>query len=104
MVRKLFAALFALLLVCMQLQAIVHEVDHLRAKVSHGKAVAIENAGSDICLECALLAAGSNIASDSSVPLAFAATEASSAAARVDYLRALPPPAHYRSRAPPALA
>jgi hypothetical protein len=103
MVRQFISALLALLLVGTQLELVVHEVDHLRATVNHGKSVGIENAGSDVCLECALLAASSNAAPACGVIVSLTATESSPAAARTDYQLALAAPAHYQSRAPPAL-
>jgi len=103
MVRQFIAALLALLLVGTQLELVVHEVDHLRAKIDHSKSVGIENAGGDVCLECALLAGSSNAAPGCGVTLQLAATESSAVTAGAGYQLALAGPSHYQSRAPPVL-
>jgi hypothetical protein len=59
MARIFLSALFSLLLVGMQEEALVHAVDHLRAQVQRGHETSLQNAASGDCLECALLVSGS---------------------------------------------
>ena len=103
MVRILITAWLSLLLVGMQQQLVVHEVDHLRAKVQRGHDAGLVNPASAECMQCALLAGGANAApaadsppsrhlrAGTPVPPTFARGEAQAK------------PAFYQSRGPPAL-
>jgi len=103
MARIFLTALFSLLLVGMQEEALVHAVDHLRAQVQRGHDASLQTTVSGDCLECALLVSGSAPAPApdnaamrfSGAPTRFAASSESS--------RAIAPPAFYNSRAPPAV-
>ena len=103
MIRIFITAWLSLLLVGMQQQVVVHEVDHLRAKVQRGSDTAVEKPSPGECLECELLASGSNAA-----PLADATTVLSVDVSTVVPSHfasspAFPPPAFYQSRGPPAV-
>ena len=103
MIRIFITAWLALLLVGMQQQFVVHEVDHLRAKVQRGSDTAVEKPSPGECVECELLASGSNAA-----PLADAATVVSvdvstPVSSHFASSPALSPPAFYQSRGPPAV-
>jgi len=103
MIRIVLTAWFALLLVGMQQQLVVHEVDHLRAKVQRGHDAGLEKIGDGACVECALLAAGSNAAPVADASADFAFNAPSRAAFPFDSTLALAPPAFYFSTGPPAL-
>ncbi len=101
MIRVFLTACLSLLLVGMQCELLVHEVDHLRAKVQRGYEAGLYKAASGTCVECALLASGSH-----SVPAADQTQEHNAwFPARLAPGRESPwavaPPAFYRSRAPP---
>ena len=55
--RILFTACIALLLLGMQQRIVVHEVDHLRAKVQRGSETALQQSFDGLCIECTLLSA-----------------------------------------------
>jgi hypothetical protein len=103
MIRIVLTAWFALLLVGMQQQLVVHEVDHLRAKVQRGHDAGLETTGDGACVECALLAAGSNAAPVADASADFAFNPPPRLAFRFDSLLAVAPPAFYFSTGPPAL-
>ena len=103
MFRIFFSALFSLLLVGSQLQLVVHEVDHLRAKVQHGHDTNVEKPSPGECLECELLASGSNAAPLAAKTTALPVGESTPIASYFASSPALPPPAFYQSRAPPLL-
>jgi len=91
----------SLLLVGMQHELLVHELDHLRAKVERGNEAGLHNAASGLCLQCALLASSSD-----PVPAADKKQDHHQEfPARLALGRESPwataPPAFYRSRAPP---
>lgn len=101
MVRIVLAAVLSLLLVGMQHEALLHEVDHLRAKVAAGHDKALHKSAGGECVECALLASGSTAAPPEPTAFLLASCDesqdASSAATPLGPSR----PAPYRSRAPP---
>ena len=103
MVRIVIAALFSLLLVGMQREVLVHEVDHLRAKVAVGHDKIAQNVAAGECLECALLASGGSAAPPA--PSAFVWTaHVGSNVPRATFVQPdVSRPALYRSRAPPVL-
>ena len=103
MVRIVVAALFSLLLVGMQREALVHEVDHLRAKVAVGHDKIAQNVSSGNCLECTLLASGSNAAPPAPTAFVRTAHPGSNIPRAADFQPAVSRPAFYRSRAPPVL-
>lgn len=103
MFRILFSALFSLLLANAQLEAVVHEVGHLRAKVERGNDVYFEKPSPGSCIECELLASGSNAAPIADASMGFVATESTPFVSYVESSPALAPPAFYQSRAPPSL-
>jgi hypothetical protein len=102
-IRILLAAWFSLLLVGMQQQVVVHEVDHLRAKIQRGHFAALVNPTGGECLECALLVAGTNAAPTADVPTLFDVAAATPIVAQLALGVAQAAPAFYRSRAPPIL-
>jgi hypothetical protein len=103
MFRFVFSALFSLLLISAQAAEVVHEVDHLRAKIEHGHGANFEKPSPGACLECELLASGSSAAPLPIATIAFAAAESTPVASSFEPSPALPPPAFYQSRAPPQL-
>jgi len=68
MTRILVTAWLSLLFLGMQQQLVVHDVDHLRAKVQHGRYATLANPAAAECLECALLAGGANAAPAADLP------------------------------------
>ena len=103
MARIFLTALFSLLLVGMQQQLLVHEVDHLRAKIQRGPDSALQSSAAGECTECALLASGSNAAPSvvgAAMPVIGASTRV---ALSTESSLAVAPPAFYNSRAPPAI-
>ena len=103
MTRIFLAALFSLLLVGMQREALVHQVDHLRAQVQRGHDAALQKTASADCLECALLASGSSaVPSTARVAIGIVAEATPHAVVRESAL-ASAAPAYYQSRAPPFL-
>ena len=103
MFRIFFSALFSLLLVNAQLDAVVHEVSHLRAKVQRGHHATFEKPSPGECLECELLASGSNAAPLADTATALVAPAFTPVASFFEPFPAVPPPAFYQSRAPPSL-
>ena len=103
MFRIFFSALFSLLLVNAQLDAVVHEVGHLRAKVQRGHHATFEKPSPGECLECELLASGSNAAPLTDTATALVAPASTPVASFFEPFPAVPPPAFYQSRAPPSL-
>jgi len=101
MIRVLVTAWLSLLLLGMQQQVVVHEVDHLRAKIERGHGVALENAGGGLCIECSLLAAGSNLVPAGDAGIALFAQAATVIASSFQSAPAQGSPAHYLARAPP---
>src|SRR3954447_26898453 len=101
MIRIFITAWLSLLLVGMQQQLVVHQVDHLRAKVQRGHDPSLGNGAAAECVECALLASGAN-----AVPIAVAPPERHPQSASL-ISAALGPgepqarPAFYQSRGPP---
>ena len=101
MIRIFITAWLSLLLVGMQQQLVVHEVDHLRAKVQRGHGASLGNSASAECVECALLASGAN-----AVPSADASSDRpgqSTSLMTAALARGQPQarPAFYQSRGPP---
>ncbi|HEY2818454.1 MAG TPA: hypothetical protein VGK44_15130 [Casimicrobiaceae bacterium] len=103
MMRILITAWLSLLLVGMQQQLVVHEVDHLRAKVQRGHDASVVNPASAECLECALLAGGANAAPAGDSPLSHHVHAATPVASTIALGEAQSKPAFYQSRGPPAL-
>ena len=101
MFRIVAAAVLSLLLVGMQREALVHEVDHLRAKIAVGHDVVLQNAAIGECAQCALLASGTTPAPSS--PTVFAVTARDDAGVVASFATAAVAsrPAPYQSRAPP---
>ena len=101
--RVLLVALFALLLVGMQREMLLHEVDHLRVKVGRGDHATLETSSPGLCVECALLASGAHPvpAGDAAVHLWI--PRVSPTASRFAPPPAPSRPAFYQSRAPPRL-
>ena len=104
MIRILVTACLSLLLVGMQQQLVVHEIDHLRAKVERGHGDVLQNAGNGACVECSLLAAGSNLVPSSDAGSALFAQTVSVIASSFKSAPARASPAYYHSRAPPLFA
>ena len=101
MVRIFVAAVLSLLLVGMQREALLHEVDHLRAKVAVGHAKVLQQSSAGECAECALLASGSNTAPPPPTAFVRAADPAPQLALTAAVAPAASKPSPYRSRAPP---
>src|SRR5436853_6563650 len=103
MTRILVTAWLSLLFLGMQQQLVVHEVDHLRAKVQHGHYATLANPAAAECLECALLAGGANAAPAADLPPSHNARAATPVAAILALGEAQAKPAFYQSRGPPVL-
>jgi hypothetical protein len=101
-VTRLIATFWlSLLLVGMQHQLVVHEIGHLGARLDRGSDVSVHKADFGSCIECSLLAGGSN-----AVPLDGVAHTITfqPAASPVGPAGSAPPQGwrvHYLSRAPP---
>jgi len=104
MPRIFLAALLSLLLLGMQREALVHEVDHLRARVQVGHDVVLQNIAAGDCLECALLASGAPPLPASAHAVLVVPASSARLPARSTRSPALARVAYYRSRAPPSLA
>ncbi len=103
MIRIFITAWLSLLLVGMQQQLVVHEVDHLRAKIQRGGDASFVNIASADCLECALLAGGANAAPVTDRPPSQPAQPAAWLATFITLGEAQAKPAFYFSRGPPIL-
>ena len=101
MVRIVLAAVLSLLLVGMQREALLHEVDHLRAKIAVGHDKVLQKSTAGECVECALLASGSTAAPPAPTAFVVAAHDESRDAFAVKTTLAISRPAPYQSRAPP---
>jgi hypothetical protein len=101
MVRIVLAAVLSLLLVGMQREALLHEVDHLRAKVAVGHDKVLQKAAGGECIECALLASGTTGAPNPPAEFVLAAIDDARAAVAIAAAPVVSRPAPYRSRAPP---
>ena len=101
MVRAVIAAVFSLLLVGMQREALVHDVDHLRARIARGHDAVVQNVVVGDCAQCALLASGGvpvPSAPGAFAAVAFAASRPVVVVAFAPFAAARVP---YSSRAPP---
>jgi len=103
MIRIFITAWLSLLLVGMQQQLVVHEVDHLRAKVQRGHDAGLERPASAECVECALLAGGSNAVPVADIPRSRVAPLPVPIAAIVASGQPQAKPSFYQSRGPPAV-
>lgn len=103
MVRIVFAAVLSLLLIGMQHEALLHEVDHLRAKVAAGHDKALQKSAGGECVECALLASGSTAAPPKPAAFLLASCDESQDALTTVATLVASRPAPYRSRAPPVV-
>src|SRR5262245_44651664 len=101
MVRIVLVAVLSLLLVGMQREALLHEVDHLRAKVVLGHDKALQKSAGGECGECALLASGSTAVPPEPTADLLASCGESQDASFATIPLAASRPAPYRSRAPP---
>jgi hypothetical protein len=101
--RVLLAALFALLLVGMQRETLLHEVDHLRVQVGRGDHAALETSSPGLCVECALLASGAHPVPTGDAAVQLSIPRFSPPATRFAPSPAPSRPAFYQSRAPPRL-
>jgi len=99
--RLVLAALFALLLVGMQRETLLHEVDHLRAQVGRGDHAVLETSTPGLCVECALLASGAHPVSGGEAAVRFPVKPYSLPFVALATARAAARPAYYQSRAPP---
>src|ERR1041385_6250294 len=101
---RIFTVLWlSLLLIGLQQQLVVHQIEHLQAKLRHGQGLAIEKANTGACLECELLASGANSAASFGESAGFIAPGAHAVAASLHAFRSVSFAAYYQSRAPPAL-
>jgi hypothetical protein len=103
MIRIFITAWLSLLLVGMQQQLVVHEVDHLRAKVQRGHDAGLERPGSAECIECALLSGGSNAVPVADLALPRDAHAAAAIAAVIASGQPQAKPSFYQSTGPPAI-
>jgi hypothetical protein len=101
MARLLAVAFLSLLLVGMQREALLHEVDHLRAKVAVGHDKVLQKSAGGECVECALLASGSSVAPPAPAAFLLAAHDDTRFAVDAADPPAVARPAPYQSRAPP---
>ena len=103
MIHIVVTAWLSLLLVGMQQQLVVHEVDHLRAKVQRGHHASLVNPTGAECLECALLAGGANAAPVADAPPSRNIDAVALVASTITLGEAQAKPAFYQSRGPPVL-
>ena len=103
MIRIFITTWLSLLLVGMQQQLVVHEVDHLRAKVQRGHDAGLERPGSAECIECALLSGGSNAVPIADISPSRDAPTPAPVAAIIAAGQPQAKPSFYRSRGPPAV-
>ena len=103
MIRIFITAWLSLLLVGMQQQLVVHEVDHLRAKVQRGHDAGLERPGSAECIECALLSGGSNAAPAADAVFLPSVQASTPIAAIIAAGQPQAKPSFYHSRGPPAV-
>lgn len=101
--RVLLAALFALLLVGMQRETLLHEVDHLRFQVGRGDHAGLETSSPGLCVECALLASGAHPVPAGNAAVRLSIPQLSQPVTRSAPAPAPSRPAFYQSRAPPRL-
>jgi hypothetical protein len=101
MPRLIATIWLSLLLVGMQHHLVVHEIGHLGARLDRGSDVTLHKADVGVCIECSLLAGGSNAVGQDDVSHAILLQAAPSP---VDCPECSPPQGwrvHYLSRAPP---
>jgi hypothetical protein len=99
--RRSLAVIFCLLLLSLQTQALVHPLAHLGYGKTHETGFA-SSAADATCVQCALLAGGSNaVAADVAACQFGGGVDAVTAV--LDASRAADAPAWFQSRAPPAL-
>jgi hypothetical protein len=103
MIRIVITAWLSLLLVGMQLELVVHEVDHLRAKVQRGHDASLVNPAGAECLECALLSGGANAAPIADAPPSRKADAPAPIRSVIALGEPQAEPAFYQSRGPPVL-
>jgi len=101
--RILVTAWLSLLFVGMQQQAVVHEVDHLRAKIQRGHSAVVVNPAGAPCLECALLAGSANAAPIADAPSLVHVSATTPITGPVAQGIAQAAPAFYQIRGPPVL-
>ena len=103
MIRILITAWLSLLLVGMQQQLVVHEVDHLRAKVQRGHDTNVEKPSPSECLECELLSGGSNAVPVANVVLSRDVQTPARIAAIISAGQPQAKPSFYQGRGPPTV-
>jgi hypothetical protein len=101
MVRIVIASLLSLLLVGSQREALLHEVDHLRAKVAVGHDKVLQRSAAGECAECALLVSGGNAVSSPATDFVLTARNESRSVFPTGVMSVSARPAPYSSRAPP---
>ena len=103
MIRLLITAWLSLLLVGTQQQLVVHEVDHLRAKVQRGHDTNVEKPSPGECLECALLSGGSNAVPIADISPSRNAQTPALVAAIIAAGQPQAKPSFYQGRGPPTV-
>ena len=101
MARGLVIAWLSLLLIGMQQQLVVHELEHIRARLECSNEVIAQAPQDTPCVQCSLLSGGANVVPiHDAVPVLRAHT-ADHVSIAADTWPAKASPASYRSRAPP---
>jgi len=103
MIRAVVVAWLSLLLLSMQQQLVVHELDHLRARLEQGQRVVVQNPDGGQCLQCSLLAGGAGVVPGDDGVSAVVWQASSAVAIPLEIPLVKPSPASYLSRAPPAI-
>jgi hypothetical protein len=103
MIRIFITAWLSLLLVGMQQQLVVHELDHLRAKVQRGHDTNVEKPSPGECLECELLSGGSNAVPVANAVLSRDVQTWARIAAIISAGQPQAKPSFYQSRGPPTV-
>jgi hypothetical protein len=104
MIRVLAVACLSLLLLGMQQQMVVHELEHVRARLARGHDVVAQNADGAWCIECSLLAAGAGAVPAGDDDASLLPDYATTIAVAFEPTLAKASPASYLSRAPPTFA
>jgi len=102
MQRRILTCLLSVFLLLMQHETVRHALDHVGAQLQRLEHSALEQPTGDTCLECSLLAGGTN-ALASTLPALLPVKARTDAIARLRGRIAVASLPSYRSRAPPTL-
>lgn len=100
--RPFFALILSLLLVCVQLEAQLHALQHIGEALGHSRDHSLVAPSDQACAECTLLAGGANaIAGDSGEAVVTLAAQEHALSTPVSITPAFS--SYYHSRVPPTL-